>query len=327
MAEETSNKNLRDDEIDLLDLFRRIGRSINRGAAALGKAFLISVVFLIRRWFPLTISVFLGIGISILMWKTSSSFYTADLVLRANIQPTDALISHVNRLHVFSREANTELMAQSIGIPGDQAKNILDIQAFWIIDNGNDKIPDYVDYEDDHSVYDTTNLRMDDRFDVRVRIKQPQELTKVRDGILNFLNSEPLFLQKNSLRLKQNAELLTRLEIDINELDSLQKYKFFEESKMIPKSGGQFVFLQEQKTQLLYQDIYNLYSRKQAMEAEQTIYKDVVTVLSEFTIPSERDNGITYYLKIFVPLFFITMLLLLIAFANKIIIQEVYKKY
>ncbi len=45
----TNNKNVRDDEIDLLDLFRRMGRDINPMFNALGTAFLISVVFIVRR--------------------------------------------------------------------------------------------------------------------------------------------------------------------------------------------------------------------------------------------------------------------------------------
>ena len=58
MSENTSNnKNVRDDEIDLLDLFRRLGNTLNQWVNALGKAFLISVVFLLKRWLPLGLSI------------------------------------------------------------------------------------------------------------------------------------------------------------------------------------------------------------------------------------------------------------------------------
>ena len=72
---------------------------------------------------------------------------------------------------------------------------------------------------------------MQDRLDIRVKIKTPQELTLVRDGIIKFIDKDSLFQQKNRLRLRQNSELLTRLNYDILQLDSLQKVKYFEETR------------------------------------------------------------------------------------------------
>ena len=72
---------------------------------------------------------------------------------------------------------------------------------------------------------------MQDRLDVRVRIKSPQDLNLVRDGIIKFIESDSLFQQRNRLRLSQNHELLARLNFDIMQLDSLQKVKYFEETR------------------------------------------------------------------------------------------------
>jgi len=63
MTESSQNKTSAD-EIDLLDLFRRMGRTISRWASELGRAFLISVVFLLRRWIPLGLSLVAGVGLS-----------------------------------------------------------------------------------------------------------------------------------------------------------------------------------------------------------------------------------------------------------------------
>lgn len=327
MSENTSGKNTRDDEIDLLDLFRRIGRTIGKWFSALGRAFLISIIFIIKNVVFIALSIIAGIVISYLFWKTADSYYTSDLVLRSNVRPADAIISHVNRLNNYIVSENTDLLAQELALSKTQANNILDIQSFWIVDVGNDDIPDYTDYSNKHDLNDTINVRMDDRFNVRVRINEPQELTNVRNGLIKYINSDPLIQKRNTLRLKQNAELLARMEIDIHELDSLQKFKFFEESKnMIPRSG-QMVFLQEQKTQLLYQDIYKLYEKKQELEMEQSLFAETVTVLSDFSMPTERDNSIFYYLKIFVSAFLGLTLLILIAVSNRRKIKDIYNKY
>lgn len=328
MSENTTNKNVRDDEIDLLDLFRRMGRTLTRWGNELGRAFLKSTVFLLRRWLPLGLSLVAAVGVSYLLKFTSASFYTSDMTLRNNAVTTSEIISYVNRLHTFCQENNSIALSAALSVKPESVDNILDISAFWVIDQHKDGIPDYVDYKNNHNVYDTINIRMRDRLDIRVKIKSPQELSLIRDGIVTFIKNDSLFQQKNRVRLRQNLELLTRLNYDILQLDSLQKVKYFEETRnRKPQSGGQMIFLQEQKTQLVYTDIYTLYARKQALESEIDLYKGIVTVLSDFSLPAIRDNGGLYYGKKIIPLFFFLTLLILILVANKKKLEEVYKKY
>jgi len=326
---ETTNKNsVRDDEIDLLDLFRRMGRTLSRWGNALGRAFLISVVFLLRKWLPLGLSIILGIAASYLLKTTSESYYSSDMTLRSNAASTSEIISDINRLHTFCLEDNSLALSNALSVNSKSVGNIIDISAFWIIDKNKDGIPDYVDYKNNHDVYDTTNIRMQDRLDIRVKIKVPQELSLLQNSIVKFIESDSLFQQRNRVRLRQNSELLTRLDYDILQLDSLQKVKYFEETRnMQPKNGGQMIFLQKQETQLVYTDIYALYTRKQALESERDLYKGIVTILSDFSIPARRDNGGLYYGKTIIPIVFLITLLVLILLANRKKLEEVYRKY
>jgi hypothetical protein len=340
MSEITTNKNVRDDEIDLLDLFKRMGRTLNRWGMALGKAFLISVVYILKRWLPLGLSIVAGIGISYLLKTSSASFYTSDMVFRNNLAlidkktlrdnsgTTSEIISKINKLHAFCSENNQVALSIALTMKPESVKNISDISAYWIIDMSKDGIPDYVDYKGNHGAYDTINIRMQDRFDIRVKINSPQDLNLVRDGIIKFIESDSLYQQRNRLRLRQYLDLLTHLNYDILQLDSLQKVKYFEETRnMKPSGGGQIVFMQEQKTQLVYGDIYALFERKQKLESEQDLYKGVVTVLSDFTFPTRRDNGAMYYGKQVIPIVFLITLLILIILSNRKRLEEVYKKY
>jgi len=96
---------------------------------------------------------------------------------------------------------------------------------------------------------------------------------------------------------------------------------------MKPSSGGQIVFMQEQKTQLVYNDIYELYKKKQLLESERDLYKGIVTVLSDFSFPTRRENGAMYYGKVVIPVSFIITLLLLIILKNRKKMEEIFKKY
>jgi hypothetical protein len=328
MAEENITKNVRDDEIDLLDLFKRMGRSLGKMFRATGRGILISIVFLLRRWLPLLFSILMGVGLAYLAKIASPSFFTSDMILRNNAVPTADMISYLNRIHNYCEEENKAALADALDLNPQTIENIVDVSSHWVIDRNRDGIPDYIDYRDRHDVYDTINIMMLDRLNVRVRIKSPQELITIKNGLIKFINSDSLFQQRNRLRIRQNDELLTRLKYDILQLDSLQKVKYFEETRnRQPKGGGQMIFLQEQKTQLVYDDIYLLYSRKQALEAERDIYPEIVTVLSDFSIPAERVNGLMYYAKRYVPTIFILTLLILIIISNRRKIKEIFEKY
>jgi hypothetical protein len=326
----TNNKNVSNDEIDLLDLFRRMGSTLNRWVKSLGRAFLISIVFLLKNWLPLGLSIIAGVGISFIFKFNSESLYTTDLVLRNNLPAriTTDLVAHMNKLHQYSLENNKEALSEALVLDSESINSLVDISAFWIIDMRRDGNPDFVDYKNKFDLFDTSSVMMLDRLDIRVISKTNQNLFLLRDGLLRYINNDSLFQQRNRLRLKQNSEMIRRLYYDIVLLDSLQKIKYFVETKYIkPQAGGQMIFLQEQKTQLIYTDIQTLYRDKQDLEYVQELFNGITTILSDFSAPSIRLNGFVYYGKVIIPLCFGLVLLILIILANIKKLREVYNKY
>jgi hypothetical protein len=207
-------------------------------------------------------------------------------------------------------------------------KNIKDIKALWIIDMGRDGIPDFIDVKGKHNVYDTVNVRMQDRLAIRVKISTPQELSSLRDGLFKYISNDSLFRQKNRVRLKQSDELIARLNYDIEQLDSLQEVKYFEETRRnIPPSGGQMIFMQTPNTQLLYSDIYELYRRKQAAESERALYSNLITLLSDFTVPFRPENSTMYYGKKIIPAIFFLAVIIILMWDNRKKLMDVYNKY
>jgi hypothetical protein len=327
----SNNPELKDkqvDDIDLLDLFNRLGRSLSRGIKALGRGILYVFFFLIRKWFWLGISLAIGIGASYLIKFSTERFYSSDITLRSNTISNVEMINYINKLHTFCSEVNLDELASALSVSRDKVKDIKDIEAFWIIDLGSDEIPDYVDFRGNHNVLDTINIRMQDRFLIRVKTTVPQELSAIRDGIISFVEKNQFFQEQNDLRLKQADYLLARLNYEVQQLDSLQKVKYFEESRrLMPKDGGQMIFLQEYKTQLLHEDIYRLIRQRQEIEKMQTIYDGLITLISDFTPSSKPDNGALYYGKVVIPLIFVLAIILLLSLDNRKRLVDAYKKY
>ncbi len=327
MVEELKPVN-KEDEIDLLDLFNRIGRWFRDIFKALWRAILVTFFFIIKRWLWLAISLLAGIGGSYLLKYSSEKFYNSEIIIRSNAISNSDIIAYINKLHTYCREKNLSVLAEALSLDQSKVKFIKDIEAFWVVDMGKDGIPDRVDYKRKHDPLDTVNMFMQDRFVVRVKTTVPQELGEIRNGLISFIEKNQFFQQQNELRKRQNESLLARFDYEIESLDSLQKVKYFEESKrLIPKEGGQMIFLQEYKTQLLHDDIYNLLIRRQDIERQLTIYKDIVTVLSDFTLPVRPVNRALYYGRYLIPVLFGLTLLLLIIIENWSKLIQAYQKY
>jgi hypothetical protein len=328
MTANSDNKNISNDEIDLLELFRKMGRGINRIFKKTGKGIIISIVFMLRKWVYLALSIILAIGLSYFFKYTAERFYTSEMIVSCNAAGTSEVMAYINKLHQFTHENNVSAITEALGLENSKSRLIKDIEAFWIIDRNKDGTPDFIDYNNSHNVYDTTNIRMPDRLAIRIKITAPGELTLIRDGVFRYVASNRLFEEQNNIRLSQIDETLTRLNYDISQLDSLQKVKYFEETRnRTPEKGGQMIFLQEQKTQLIYDDIYLLYTRKQSLERQKTIFPGIITLLSDFTVPSKPNNSGMYYGRILIPLFFGICLIILIMVHNRKKLLEVYNKY
>jgi hypothetical protein len=322
------SKSVPDDDIDLIDLFRRMGRTISKWLTAAGKALFISILFLIRNFIPLLFSFILGIGISFFIKWTTKPFYFSEITLRSNVVPNSEMIFHINKLEQLLREKSYSQVINYLSFSGEKDPGIIDLKAFWVIDLNNDSIPDFVDYRNRHNVYDTLNVRMKDRFVVRVKVREPGSYVNIRDGLLSYAENNQVFRKKNDLRLRQNNEMLARINYDITQLDSLQKVKYFEETRnRVPEKGGQMVFLQEPKTQLVYENIYALYKDKQFLETENNLYPEILSVLSDFNIPGKRFNGGYYYGKVVIPSAMALMLIALILIRNRKKLRDMMKKY
>ena len=238
------------------------------------------------------------------------------------------MIDYFNKLSIGIKEDNFAGIAASLSLSPEKAAQIIEIKPYWVISKNKDNVPDYVDYKNKFDVRDTLNQRMQDRFVIEAKVANPVILSELAKGFILYVRNNPAFMQKNAFRLKENDELITRLKYDIKQLDSLQKVKYFEETRnKLPEKGGQIVFLQEQKTQLVYEDIYSLYQKKQSLDQEKELYSDLLTVLSDFYTPLKRYNGGFYYGKFIIPSAFALMIIYLLMSLNRKKLKEFYKKY
>jgi len=314
------------DEIDLLELFRKTGNKFKDFIIWLWELFLRITVFFIRKSPYLITFIILGFLVALFKFKTSDRFYLSDMILRSNSVSNADMIAHINKLHFYGEEDNKQALAQSLNLDSAEVENLVDIEAFWIIDRNRDGIPDMIDDENKYDE-DTSVTHMSSRFDVRVKTLHPQSLDKVRDGILHHINTNQFFEKINRIRLIQLRERIAKTETELSELDSLQNYKYFEERQKGKFSEGQMVFLNEQETKLFHESVFELYQSKQDLDMELDIYSEIVTVLDDFTPPAQPENSYLHIAKTWVILFFVLGLIFMVVLSFRKELTSVYKKY
>lgn len=274
---------------------------------------------LLRKWLVLLIGLFVGLGLTYIVTKLKKPYFESDITLSSNVIANSEIIPYVNKLHTFCKDRNTELLEDALSGSGVDISAIKDIEAFWVVDLANDSVPDYIDFKYKHNLYDTVNVRMTDRFAVRMKVFDADEFGTLRNGIINYISSNPFFQDQNDLRLSHYQESLDRMVYDIYRLDSLQDVKYFEETRRnIPASSGQIVFMQEQTTQLLYNNILWLTDEVQELDRMASIFDDIVTTLVDFTPTISQKNSYSYYAVRIVPVvLLLTILLLLVVVYRK----------
>ncbi|MCD6565041.1 MAG: hypothetical protein J7K53_03775 [Bacteroidales bacterium] len=328
MTKELENKNQprANDEIDLLELFNKMGKGIKRFIINIWDIFLKVTVFFIRKSPYLIAFIILGFLVALLKFKTSDRYYSSDMTLRSNSVSNADMIAHINKLHFYGEEENMQALAQTLNLDSNEVANLVDIEAYWIIDENRDGIPDMVD---DKSKYDedTTVTHVSSRFDVRVKTKQPQDLDIIREGILHHINTNRFFEKINTIRLIQLRDRIAKTATELSELDSLQNYKYFEEKQKGKFSEGQMVFLNEPETKLYHGSVFELYGSKQGLDRELEIYSDIVTVLDNFTPPAQPENSYLHIAKTWVIVCFLLGLIFVVVLSFRKELISVYRKY
>jgi len=314
------------EELDLLGIIINTWQVILKFIVGIGKLLLELVLFMLRKWLPLLVSIIVGVGLSYIAKNVLKPYFVSDITFRSNVIPNSEMIPYINKLHKFCLDNNVRELSESFRGVEIDVSTIKDINAFWVIDLNRDGIPDYNDYKNKHNIYDTVNVRMPDRFGIRISVRDAEDFGTVRDGIINYISKNSSFQDRNRLRIAQVDEDIIRYNYDIVQLDSLQNVKYFEETRSrIPQTGGQMIFLQEQKTQLLYPDILDLTRRRQEADRERNIYSDIITIILDFTPTSSVFNSSRYYIYRIVPVLFSFTLLLLIMIAVRKRVVEMVK--
>ena len=115
MTDKTENtgRPSKNDEIDLLQLFKSFGDFIVRMFKGFFNIILQFIIFSIRKWIYLFLAILLGTGLSYLLSKTQQDLYHSDLVLKSNVVHNQEMISYINRLEGLTSKDNYPILEKN----------------------------------------------------------------------------------------------------------------------------------------------------------------------------------------------------------------------
>lgn len=310
MTKELENKNQQrsNDEIDLLDLTKRISRSTGKMFSTLfnffKNIFLQIFIFIIRKFVYLLIFFIAGAIIGGIIAWIEKPYYITNLIMRSNLVSNVEMMNYINRIHTLCNGQNTIGLSQSLNLDTTIVKNIKDLQAFWMIDINNDGIGDYLDEKNEFiDIYDTTRSkrRLRNEFSVRLMVYDNSIIEEVQHGMELYINSNDYFIKLNEVKKARLNNLISKTDNEIFVLDSLKRFEYFTKDKIPEITFEKFLIQsgEKQEARLLHGSVLGLFGNKQSLEQELALRIDPITILHDFPLIQTPVNKSIKYIVIF----------------------------
>lgn len=314
-AENTENKKPQPEEIDLLDLFARMGNGLKNLMIWLYNlvvkvAIIIIGLFLFVAKKAIWIIIFgiAGAAFGYFVFSNTRRFYSSEMVACSNSIENKYIVASINLLDAPIRSGmdSYTVLATHLNVPEKDIRIIKSIRAGYGIDTDLDGIADYVDYEDKFDARDTTCAKLKGIFYTQIELFDDNYMEEMQNGLLNYINKNQYLIEMNKNRVSQLNQQIDAIEREIQKLDSLQHIMYFVTPKIkntIP--SDKLVFMNEIDQKLYHKDILELKNSKREIEKDLSVNGNAITIIQPFSTTASAMNPLTQYVYKWVFVFII----------------------
>lgn len=293
MENQTPKQN---EEIDLLELFQRMGKSIRKGINWVINLAYQFFLLILRKSIWIGTFAIIGAIVGIILFFITPRFFASEMVARANVTENNFIVNAINQLNELCVDENYSVLAKYLETNELNASKIKSFKAGYGIDINFDGITDYVDYENEVNLKDTNIRRLSKLFYVRVEVYDETGFATVTEGTKKYIWKNPFITKNNEVRRIQTEAMINSYNLEIKKLDSLQKSYYF--TQLTQKAGnGQMMFFNEKDVKLFHRDVIALVEEKQLLEKSLIVDPDPITIVQDFTPLSRTENPWTKYVK------------------------------
>ncbi|MCQ2217461.1 MAG: hypothetical protein MJZ33_03120 [Paludibacteraceae bacterium] len=312
-------ENLDKNEVDLMDILK------------ISLMYIVSFFKLLMRfgtWIlrfiyqqKIIIGAFMLLGLSYALYESRKGNlkHKASIEMTINMHDAYFFNSLVNTLDMYCQNEDKSLIGQSLNLTSDEAKDLLSIKSYYIIDEMVDGTPDKVDYDNRYNAMDTTCARMKDRLIIEAIVKENLPLfDKLPEALHYYFSNNPTLKAENEMRMKQIEENIYSISNEIIMLDSLRKLEYFKLPKNTNYGADKTVILNEKEKKLYHEDMLKLESRIYDLQWMKEINNKCVNFVSGFSLYPKAVNRVTQSVIKYVGMaFFLGLIISLILFSRK----------
>ena len=306
-----SNDSQQNEEVDLGQLFKLIGNMFEKLFKFIGSifnklflAFVWMVFFVKRHFIKLVIAGVVGIGLGVLLEKTSDPVYKSYITIKQNYNTGENLYNAITYYNDLLSEGDVSTLRNVLNIESKEAESILGFQIESVI-NENDKLKNYDAYLKtlDSTVAATVNYEAyiknskdyNHRYQqITIKAKERNNFKTVFNKIISNINSNEYFKNekfKDSIELDNEKQALKEA---LDKSESLQNtYKNVLEKGLGNSNGSEIGITFEGANDKDKTKEFELYKsdlelRQRLIEIDRGIAdkKEILEVIS-----SKQDSG------------------------------------
>lgn len=313
-------------EIDLLQLFGQMFQWIKNVFFGLLRFIFGTVIYSLRRFYIFLAFLLLGGIVGWINFNFSRQYYSAEMI--ASVIPVNSIEAtmYVGDLQKLIDEEGYESFCRQTKLSLETARQIKKIEAFLFYDTNGDKIADLVDYKNTVDKSDTTIKVIIDKIALVAEVYNTFVVDSIELGIKYFFGNHSYLKIKHEMVKNQLSESIDRLKRQIDILDSLQQFQYFDRDKQYKLDKEQVVFINESENQLYYKDIFLLESQLQELQNRELLASRPFYVLSSFNIGEKPVNHLGAYLMRYAIWSLFVAFFLIIGLKYKIHIVDFVKK-
>jgi len=278
-------------EVNLLQLITLFFNWLKK----IGKSILNFIGYLARLSFRHKIiviaSILVCLSISYYLSRPSARIYKAEAVAMLYGVETQTAKEISKQLETSVSSNTLYSLSSKLSLPDSITKNIIEINSFYVIDYLKDGVADIVDYKNNHSLTDTLNLRMKDRFCLQIKFKNMNQVPVIQAAILNYFNNNEVMKKQFNIRKSEIIKQINICDIELQRIDSLAKISYFKDTDKQLRFDKDKLLIGEQKKQLFFDDLLRLHDIKAYSEYRLTDFTQPMILPSGFVVSPNPENG------------------------------------
>lgn len=317
-------------EIDLIELFSSIGKSIGNFFVNIYNAFWWMVAFCLKRYIWIIAFIVLGLIIGIIDVSKGDSGYKSSAIIRTNALRSMEMkeyFDEINNYFPAKNHQSFDIVKEKFNLDSTSAKEISSIKAHFFIDFNADGTLDAVDLNDNHSRKDTINVIDSLHLYIESTVTNPLTFTRIAKSLEYYVNNIPFLVEKNKNRLEILNDHYNLVSTEIHYLDSLQKSSYFGVSSNLAQlqfNNREGFILGESRQQLYHYEKDKLQLKKNKLSDELALFTQVITIVKDFPIVKDKIQSDYFIIFKYIVVAFIMgvfILLIIYMFAKN------YRKY